>query len=46
MRDVAVVGFAQRQLQNYDGSPTCAELLDRMVRECREHLDRSRAYFD
>jgi nitronate monooxygenase len=29
-----------------DDVPTCAELLDRMVRECREHLDRSRAYFD
>lgn len=29
-----------------DDVPTCADLLDRMVRECREHLDRSRAYFD
>ena len=29
-----------------DDVPTCSELLDRMVRECREHLDRSRAYFD
>ena len=29
-----------------DDVPTCAELLDRMVRESREHLDRSRAYFD
>ncbi|MDM0108252.1 nitronate monooxygenase family protein [Variovorax sp. J22R24] len=29
-----------------DDVPTCAELLERMVRECREHLDRSRAYFD
>jgi nitronate monooxygenase len=29
-----------------DDVPTCAELLDRMVRECREHLDRSRSYFD
>jgi acetyl-CoA acetyltransferase len=27
MRDVAIVGFAQRQLQNFDGSPMCAELL-------------------
>jgi acetyl-CoA acetyltransferase len=27
MRDVAIVGFAQRQMQNYDGSPTMAELL-------------------
>ncbi|MEJ8813513.1 nitronate monooxygenase family protein [Variovorax ureilyticus] len=29
-----------------DDVPTCAELLERMVRECREHLDRARAYFD
>jgi len=27
MRDVAVVGFAQRQMQEFDGSPTCVELL-------------------
>ena len=36
MRDVAVVGFAQRQLQNYDGSPTCAELLGPILAECYE----------
>ena len=36
MRDVAVVGFAQRQLQNYDGSPTCAELLVPILAECYE----------
>jgi len=35
-RDVAVVGFAQRQLQNYDGSPTCAELLIPILAECYE----------
>ena len=29
-----------------DDVPTCAELLERMVRECREHLDRARSYFD
>jgi acetyl-CoA acetyltransferase len=34
MRDVAVVGFAQRQLLNYDGSPTCAELLVPILAEC------------
>lgn len=27
MRDVAVVGFAQRQMPTFDGSPTCVELL-------------------
>ncbi len=27
MRDVAVVGFAQRQMAELDGSPTCVELL-------------------
>ena len=36
MREVAVVGFAQRQLQNYDGSPTCAELLVPILAECYE----------
>ena len=29
-----------------DDVPTCAELIERMVRECREHLDRARAYCD
>ena len=36
MREVAVVGFAQRQLQDYDGSPTCAELLVPILAECYE----------
>ncbi len=27
MRDVAVVGFAQRQMSHFDGSPTMVELL-------------------
>ncbi|GAB2861427.1 thiolase domain-containing protein [Nocardioides pacificus] len=27
MRDVAVVGFAQRQMKEFDGSPTCVEML-------------------
>lgn len=36
MRDVAVVGFAQRQMQNFDGSPTCAELLVPILAECYE----------
>ena len=29
-----------------DDVPTCAELIERMVRECREHLERARGYFD
>ncbi|UMG92377.1 thiolase domain-containing protein [Nocardioides sp. TF02-7] len=36
MRDVAVVGFAQRQMQDYDGSPQCAELLVPVFAECYE----------
>ncbi len=36
MRDVAVVGFAQRQLKDYDGSPQCAELLVPLFAECYE----------
>ena len=27
MREVAVVGFAQRQMKEMNGSPTCVELL-------------------
>ena len=34
MRDVAVVGFAQRQMLEFDGSPTCVELLVPLFEEC------------
>jgi acetyl-CoA acetyltransferase len=34
MRDVAVVGFAQRQMERFDGSPTCVELLVPLFAEC------------
>ncbi len=34
MRDVAVVGFAQRQMRQFDGSPTCVELLVPIFQEC------------
>ncbi len=34
MRDVAVVGFAQRQMPEFDGSPTCVELLVPLFEEC------------
>src|SRR5689334_3539446 len=36
MRDVAVVGFAQRQMKEFDGSPTCVELLLPLFTECYE----------
>ena len=36
MRDVAVVGFAQRQMEEFDGSPTCVELLVPIFAECYE----------
>lgn len=36
MRDVAVVGFAQRQMREFDGSPTCVELLVPLFAECYE----------
>lgn len=36
MRDVAVVGFAQTQLEDFDGSPTCVELLVPLLAECYE----------
>jgi acetyl-CoA acetyltransferase len=36
MRDVAVVGFAQRQMSEFDGSPTCVELLVPIFAECYE----------
>ncbi|MGB0098954.1 MAG: thiolase domain-containing protein [Nocardioides sp.] len=36
MRDVAIVGFAQRQMEEFDGSPTCVELLVPLFAECYE----------
>ena len=36
MRDVAVVGFAQRQMREFDGSPTCVELLVPILSDCYE----------
>lgn len=36
MRDVAVVGFAQRQMPEFDGSPTCVEMLVPLFAECYE----------
>lgn len=36
MRDCAVVAFAQRQMREFDGSPTCVELLVPIFAECYE----------
>lgn len=36
MRDVAVVGFAQRQMKELDGSPTCLEILVPIMGELYE----------
>ena len=36
MRDVAVVGFAQRQMREFDGSPNCVELLVPILAELWE----------
>src|SRR3954468_10293336 len=36
MRDVAVAGFAQRQMAHFDGSPTMVELLVPIFAECYE----------
>ncbi len=36
MRDVAIVGFAQRQMEEFDGSPTCVEMLVPLFAECYE----------
>ncbi|GAA4128130.1 thiolase domain-containing protein [Nocardioides fonticola] len=43
MRDVAVVGFAQRQMAEFDGSPTCVELLVPLFQECYEQTGWTRA---
>jgi acetyl-CoA acetyltransferase len=42
MRDVAVVGFAQRQMEEFDGSPTCVELLVPLLADCYEQTGWSR----
>jgi acetyl-CoA acetyltransferase len=36
MRDVAVVGFAQRQMKELDGSPTCLEILVPVIADLYE----------
>ena len=46
MRDVAVVGFAQRQMAEFDGSPTCVELLVPLFAELYEQTGFTRKAID
>ncbi|MFI5625366.1 thiolase domain-containing protein [Nocardioides sp. NPDC051685] len=43
MRDVAVVGFAQRQMKDFDGSPSMAELLVPILAECYDQTGWTRS---
>jgi acetyl-CoA acetyltransferase len=43
MREVAVVGFAQRQMKELDGSPTCLELLVPILGELYEQTGWTKA---
>lgn len=43
MRDVAVVGFAQRQTRAFDGSPNCVELLVPILHELWEQTGWTKA---
>jgi len=43
MRDVAVVGFAQRQMRVFDGSPNCVELLVPILHELWEQTGWTKA---
>lgn len=46
MRDVAVVGFAQRQMREFDGSPTMVELLVPVIGELYEQTGWTKADVD
>jgi len=46
MRDVAVVGFAQRQMKEFDGSPTMVELLVPLFAELYEQTGLTRRDID
>jgi acetyl-CoA acetyltransferase len=46
VRDVAVVGFAQRQMKEMDGSPTCVELLVPIFAELFEQTGWTRSDID
>jgi acetyl-CoA acetyltransferase len=46
LRDVAVVGFAQRQMKEFDGSPTMVELLVPVIGELYEQTGWSKADID
>ena len=46
MRDVAVVGFAQRQMKELDGSPTCLEILVPIIGELYEQTGWTKSDID
>ncbi len=46
MRDVAIVGFAQRQMKEFDGSPTCVELLVPIFAELYEQTGWTKSDID
>ena len=46
MRDVAVVGFAQRQMREFDGSPTMVELLVPVIGDLYEQTGWTKADVD
>ncbi|MGE5720363.1 MAG: lipid-transfer protein, partial [Nocardioidaceae bacterium] len=46
MRDVAVVGFAQRQMKEFEGSPTMVELLVPIIGELYDQTGWTKADID
>jgi len=46
MRDVAVVGFSQRQMKELDGSPTCLEILVPIMAELYEQTGWTKSDID
>jgi acetyl-CoA acetyltransferase len=46
MRDVAVVGFAQRQMKELDGSPTCLEILVPIIQDLYEQTGWTKSDID
>jgi acetyl-CoA acetyltransferase len=46
MRDVAVVGFAQRQMKELDGSPTCLEILVPIIADLYEQTGWTKSDID
>ncbi|MFL6155509.1 MAG: lipid-transfer protein, partial [Marmoricola sp.] len=46
MRDVAVVGFSQRQMKELDGSPTCLEILVPIIADLYEQTGWTKSDID